>query len=68
MFDESRIMYYLACPECKKKVNEESAGFKCEKCNKTFNAPNPTYSFNVRVSDLSGNIYLSSKSKLLIVE
>lgn len=27
-------MYYLSCPDCKKKVVEETVGYRCENCNK----------------------------------
>lgn len=38
-------VYYLACPndDCKKKVNEEGDGFRCENCDKTYQSPNPKY-------------------------
>jgi hypothetical protein len=27
-------MFYLSCPECRKKVIEETVGYRCENCNK----------------------------------
>ena len=29
-------IFYIACPECKKKVQEDAAGYRCEHCNKVF--------------------------------
>jgi len=29
---DARPMYYLACTACKKKVNDEAGGFRCENC------------------------------------
>ena len=59
MYDEQRMMYYLACPDCKKKVLEENAGFKCENCGKIYNQANPTYVVSAKLNDLSGSIYPS---------
>lgn len=52
-------MYYLGCPECKKKVLEENAGFRCENCNKVHATVNVNYSFSAKISDLSGNMFVS---------
>lgn len=31
MYDDTRMMFYLGCPDCKKKVIEEySGGYRCE--------------------------------------
>lgn len=32
MFDENKMMFYLACPKCKKKVSEQNEKFRCENC------------------------------------
>jgi replication factor A1 len=47
--------FYLACPEdsCKKKVIEESVGWRCENCNKTYPNCNPTYMVRAKISDVS---------------
>jgi len=53
-----RPLYYLSCPECKKKVMEDRDVVKCENCNKVFNEPNCSYNFTVRISDsLTGTLY-----------
>ena len=52
--------YYLACPDesCKKKVMEESVGWRCENCNKTY--PNIcAHSQNRRCFRLSLHQFLS---------
>lgn len=36
-------MFYLACQICKKKVMDESTGYRCERCEKTFQDAVPTY-------------------------
>lgn len=61
MFDDQKNMYYLACPEpkCKKKVMEENAGFKCENCNRVYGQCNVTYTFTVKISDLTNNMFVS---------
>jgi hypothetical protein len=30
--EDPRPMFYLACPACKKKVVDESGGYRCENC------------------------------------
>ncbi|CAK4032170.1 related to single-stranded DNA-binding replication A (RPA), large (70 kD) subunit and related [Lecanosticta acicola] len=45
---------------CNKKVQEESEGqWRCEKCNKVWDAPNYRYIMSVNVSDHTGQIWLS---------
>lgn len=46
-------MFYLACKMCKKKVIDESNGYRCERCEKTFADAVPTYNFAMRVSDFT---------------
>jgi replication factor A1 len=52
--------FYLACPEdsCKKKVIEESVGWRCENCNKTYPHCNPTYMLRAKISDVSDAAYV----------
>ena len=52
-------MYYLSCPDCKKKVVEETVGYRCENCNKIQMQPNPTYILSARISDTSGSVFVS---------
>lgn len=56
--DSERLLYYLACPACKKKVTDESTGYRCENCNKSFGEAIPTYNFGFRFSDYSNSIPL----------
>ena len=52
-------MIYSACPQCKKKVLEDTAGYRCETCNKVYAQCIPTYMLNVKFSDVSGNIFVT---------
>jgi len=51
---------YPACPECKKKVIEAGAGggWRCERCNKTFDDCNHTYNFSVLLGDFTSAYYV----------
>ena len=53
--------YYLACPDetCKKKVMEESVGWRCESCNKTYPNCVPTYVLTAKFADVSDQVYIS---------
>ena len=53
--------FYLACPEeaCRKKVSEESVGWRCENCNKTFDSCVPTYVVTAKISDVSDQCYVN---------
>jgi replication factor A1 len=53
--------YYLACPEesCKKKVIEESVGWRCENCDKTYGNCVPTYMLSAKIADLSDTIFVN---------
>ena len=53
--------FYLACPEesCKKKVIEESVGWRCENCNKTYPNCVPTYMLSAKFSDVSETMFLN---------
>lgn len=54
MYDDMRQMYYLACPECKKKVIEEHGGYKCEQCGKIFQQCNTNYTYTAKINDFTG--------------
>lgn len=56
--DPTRLLYYMACPDCKKKVMEEGVHYRCENCNKTVEKANPNYNFSARVGDLTDNFYV----------
>ena len=49
-------MYYLACPQCKKKVSDEPSGYRCENCSKSFGEAIPTYNFGFKFSDYTQSI------------
>jgi len=55
-----RPLFYLACPECKKKVqpNDMGQGYFCEKCSKAYAECNVTYNFSMRAKDMSSSIYI----------
>ena len=63
--------FYLACPteSCKKKVMEESTGWRCENCNRTYNNCVPTYMLSAKISDLSDcffvNFYSNTGTQLM---
>jgi hypothetical protein len=52
-------MFYLACPDCKKKVTEEPVGFRCEHCAKVYNSCDPTYMLSAKVADSSTSTFIS---------
>jgi len=58
--NDDRI-YYPACSSenCKRKVIEDSAGYRCEHCNKTFPSFIPTYMITARISDFTESIYVN---------
>ena len=52
-----RVIWYPACPDCKKKCNESEGQWMCERCNKFFAEPNFTYNFTMKLGDMSEIIY-----------
>lgn len=53
-------MVYMACPSCKKKMNEEDSGYsswRCERCDMTTAEPVPTYLLSVKLTDSTGSIW-----------
>jgi hypothetical protein len=56
-----RPIYYLACPDCKKKVspNDNNMGYYCEKCQKAKPDCKPTYNFTVGIGDFTTRIFAS---------
>ncbi|VDB82701.1 unnamed protein product [Peniophora sp. CBMAI 1063] len=51
---------YPACPSlnCNKKVNDEGNGWRCEKCEKTYPAPEYRYIISMAVADMTDEIWL----------
>ena len=58
--NDDRI-FYPACQSdnCRRKVIEDSAGFKCEHCGKTFMSYQPTYMITAKISDFTESIYVN---------
>jgi len=57
-------MIYNSCPVCRKKVQDEPAGYRCEQCDKVHSTMVPTYMLTAKVSDLSGQIYMQFPREL----
>jgi replication factor A1 len=57
-------MFYLGCPECRKKVIEEVAGYRCENCNKVQTQCVPTYMLSAKMNDLSGSTFMTFPKEL----
>ena len=51
-----RKLFYIACPSCKKKVSDESGGYYCLNCQKSYENATPTYNFTIKISDPSGTL------------
>lgn len=56
---EKRPIFYLACPDCKKKVIDDGRGYQCEACSKCHNEAKPTYNFSFKVQDCSGTLIIN---------
>jgi len=58
--NDERI-YYPACQgeNCRRKVVEDTAGFKCEHCGKTFLTYQPTYMITAKISDFTESIFVN---------
>jgi len=42
-------VFYNACPDCKKKVNEEGNGYRCENCGMFKSTCVPTYMLTAKI-------------------
>ncbi|KAJ2519534.1 Replication factor A protein 1 [Coemansia sp. RSA 2049] len=61
VFVRTTSLAYPACPtaECNKKVSVDSSGlWRCEKCDRSFDAPEHRYIFSINVSDDTGQNWL----------
>lgn len=58
-------MYFTACPECRKKVQQEGHQFKCEHCNKyyTSNEVKITYTVTAKIDDMSDGVFTTFMSE-----
>ncbi|CDW83120.1 replication protein a 70 kda dna-binding subunit [Stylonychia lemnae] len=65
LYDDSRMMYFVGCPECKKKCQPDGAQYKCENCNKYYNQNEVrlTYTITARFDDLSDGTFVSFLSE-----
>lgn len=61
LYIRPNTLYYTACPgqDCNKKVIEESDGWRCEKCDRSYPAPVRRYIFSANIADYSGQIWIS---------
>lgn len=57
-------MIYNSCPVCRKKVQDEPAGYRCEQCDKIHSTMIATYMLTAKISDLSGSIYVQFPREL----
>ncbi len=55
---------YLSCPDCRKKVIEESGAWKCEHCSKTHSSNLPTYMLSALINDVSGSVMVQFPREL----
>lgn len=51
-------MVYQSCPDCRRKVVDDMAGFRCENCNKVHTSSVPTYMLTAKLSDVSGSLFI----------
>ncbi len=64
IFNDDKIMY-LSCPDCRKKVIEESDNkWKCEHCSKVHESNLPTYMLSALISDVSGSVMVQFPREL----
>lgn len=52
-------LFYNACTECRRKLYEQAEGWRCESCAKYLSSPQPTFMFQARFTDLSGEVYIN---------
>ncbi|ORX64153.1 replication factor-a protein [Basidiobolus meristosporus CBS 931.73] len=60
VFLKQENLAYPACPSdsCNKKVTEDAGGWRCEKCNRSYDAPEYRYIMAINVSDHTGQVWL----------
>lgn len=51
---------YPSCIDCKKKVLQESEGWRCEKCQKTHDAPEWRYLLTLSIEDPTAHLFVNS--------
>lgn len=55
--DEDKF-YYLACPDCKRKITDSYDGYRCENCQKSFATCLTLYFMTAKLQDISGEMYI----------
>ncbi|KAI8884645.1 putative replication factor-A protein 1 [Backusella circina FSU 941] len=58
-FIKSEGCAYPACPECRKKVAMEHSGWRCEKCQKTYEAPQWKYVMTANIEDATSQTFVN---------
>ena len=53
-----RMMFYLACQHCRKKVHDVGNSYRCDTCDKSSEDAVPTYNFRVMISDCSASTHI----------
>ena len=56
--------FYIGCPDCKRKVQPDPIGYRCEQCSKVFEKANPTYMLSAKIADNSGNTFVTFPKEL----
>ncbi|KAI8070318.1 putative replication factor-A protein 1 [Gongronella butleri] len=51
---------YPGCPECRKKMVQESVGWRCEKCDKSYDQPEYRYMLQCRLEDATSHVYANA--------
>ncbi|KAH9043386.1 replication factor-a protein [Lactarius pseudohatsudake] len=52
-------LVYPACPTCNKKMTESHDGWRCEKCDRSYEKPEYRYIISMAVGDHTGQMWLS---------
>ncbi len=66
IFIKNENAMYPACPgdDCNKKVTEDGNGWRCERCSRTWPAPNYRYILPIGVCDHSGHVWLQGFNEI----
>jgi replication factor A1 len=57
---ETPNLYYAACPQCNRKIDDDGGIAKCNTCNKNFPAPAYRYTLSIKLSDHTGSLWISA--------
>ncbi|ORZ17202.1 hypothetical protein BCR42DRAFT_374342 [Absidia repens] len=67
MFIKSESHSYPACPECRKKMLQETQGWRCERCQRTYEAPEYKYVLAFSVEDATSHMYCNAFDEVSMV-